>query len=430
MLLNLSLVTKALITLIDDQVTNSPEWPAAAPLTVSPLPPDKLTGDHTLGLYLYHIIEAAYAKNAPAVAAPNAPLKFTPMGLELYYLLTAHSDLSLENATVAEQLMMGLGMKALRDMPVIDDGTVIGSGALFQSPGLNALSGRDNRFRVTLQPAAASEAVQYWTAGTHAPRLAAYYQVTTALFEPEPLTSRTGRVFSYGVHTFLRGGPRLDAARNSVTFTIPGDPTPRVVPVQPAEVPVGGDVTFLGTDLSGDETELHIQRTDWTNPIRIDPIQWGVTAIGDRIAASVQERADALEVLPGLYSAFAVVIDRRKMPDGSMRSFRRLSNQTPFAVAPRIDGIAFGAGVNARLATVSGLNFDPVKLPDDAIQAYLGSDRLTRVPAAAPAAGEFNVANRTTLRFRLPAALATGQIVPVRILAGGAESAPRWIVVP
>src|SRR5437016_4933419 len=103
MLLDIALVTQTLTSLIDKHVTSSPDEP---------------------------------------------PIRFTPMGINLYYLLTGHSDLVGNTGVETEQTMVGLAMKALHDYPVVDDTTAIGGVKVFPV----ALQGSDNRFRISLQP--------------------------------------------------------------------------------------------------------------------------------------------------------------------------------------------------------------------------------------------------------------------------------------
>src|SRR5262245_17184687 len=134
-LLNLALVTQAFTAMLDRYVTNSPEWNAANVLTVSPLSPDRLAGNHTLGFYLYHFVEDPAYKNPTPLANVDNPDIFQPMGLQLFYVLTAHSDLPDSNAAEAEQLMMGLGVKALRDFATLDENTLV-AGAIVFPPGL------------------------------------------------------------------------------------------------------------------------------------------------------------------------------------------------------------------------------------------------------------------------------------------------------
>jgi hypothetical protein len=422
-LLNLSLVTQALTNLIEAGVKSSPDWPAGDAVKVTPERPDALGGERTLGFYLYHLVEAAHLKNVPPPGDAAVPLRLTPMALELRYQLTPHSSLNGANGPLKEQLMMGLAMKTLRDFPVIDDSTAIGGITIFPA----ALQGGDNRLRITLQPAPPNEALQYWTTGSQPARLAAYYQVLTALFEPDPVTSRAGRVLVHSVHTFLRGAPHLDGSRTRIQFTIPGETTPREVVLRPAEVPVGGELALFGTELGGTDAQLWLRHAGWSHPVQADAVQWGVTATEDQVIARVQEFAGPETILPGAYGAFLKVVATRTMPDGRLRRFEKTSNETPFTIVPRIDAIGPFAG---GLATVTGLRFDPILLPGDAIQVFLGPDALARRDAGTPAAGEFRPVSDTTLQFRLPAGLTPGSAVPIRILVNRAESAPRWIVVP
>ena len=91
-LLDLGAVTRTLLKIIDLSVNASPAWPPlpSPKLTTSPMPPDKLTGDPVAGLYLYHLSEDAAFKNRPPPAGVEE-LRYTPMALDLYYVLSAHS---------------------------------------------------------------------------------------------------------------------------------------------------------------------------------------------------------------------------------------------------------------------------------------------------------------------------------------------------
>src|SRR5437899_12244468 len=123
-LLDLSLVTEAILKLLEQNITNSPAWTPANVLTTSPQPPDKLKGEWALGFYLYHLREEAHTKSQDWLVDDDVPQRFAPMGLALYYVLTAHSDLGDQVKQVfAEQLMMGLAVKTLRDYPRLDDTT-------------------------------------------------------------------------------------------------------------------------------------------------------------------------------------------------------------------------------------------------------------------------------------------------------------------
>src|SRR5258708_35927801 len=107
MLLDIGLVTETLRTLLLKQIATSPEYAKVNPLEVWPQPPDKLSGNHTIGLYLYHITEDAQYKNLAPPGMDQPPVRFRPMGLNLYYQLTAHSDILGISGPKNEQAMVG-----------------------------------------------------------------------------------------------------------------------------------------------------------------------------------------------------------------------------------------------------------------------------------------------------------------------------------
>src|SRR5690242_1853044 len=104
-LLDLSFVTQTMIELIRRHVTSSVAWSAGNVLAVEPLSPDKLSGDNTLGLYLYHAVEETTGKHTYIPGVSDVPVRYNPMSLNLYYMLTAHSDVE-PNGVYREQLMM------------------------------------------------------------------------------------------------------------------------------------------------------------------------------------------------------------------------------------------------------------------------------------------------------------------------------------
>ena len=132
MLLDLSLVTDALVSLIDKYIKASQDRSSiVGSFDVSPEPRDKLKGDATIGVYLYHLTEDAHYKNLPSASADLPPLRFTPMGLNLYYQVSAFSAQDGKTGIYKEQALMGLAVKALRDYPVIDHMTMITEAFVF-----------------------------------------------------------------------------------------------------------------------------------------------------------------------------------------------------------------------------------------------------------------------------------------------------------
>jgi hypothetical protein len=424
-LLDLSLVTTTLTNMITQWITHSPLKGALTKLAVSPLPPDKLSGDQTIGVYLYSVEENAQYKNLESpVPDPLFPERYIPMGLNLYYQVTAHSDVVGDGAASMEQTLMGLAMKSLHDYPRIDDSTVIAGTKIFPID----LQGTDNLFRVTLQPVPFTEAMQYWNAGNQPLRLAAYYMVTPVLLEPEKPDSLRGRVLRYGVFSFVRGAPHIDASQSVVQFTVPGEASPRSVITQPAEAPVGGKLTFLGTELAADSTSLVLNNVSFPEPVEVG-MDWGVLATATQITATIQANAQLATVVPGVYSARARVSETRVMPDGSTRVFANLSNESPFLVTPSIAAISPPAPDGT--ITVTGGVFQNAAIAADAVLVLTGGTVLQPKGGGALAAGQFQIVNPTTLNFQFPASgFVSGAMTMLRIIINGAENAPVWVQVP
>ena len=421
-LLDISLVTQILIDFLEKYFEESPVWSGNSP-KVLPKPPDKID-ETALGLYLYHISEDNQYKNLQSPGNDTIPVRYVPMGLNLYYQLSAHSTWSVDGDNYVDQQMLGIALKAFHDYPFIDDSTRV-NGMTILDPGVNDLLGPGNKLRIVLQPVTHNEAIGYWNNSSSPPRLSAYYQVSVVLLEPEEITSRAGRVLEYGVHTFIQGAPRLESSRNTIEFTTPGG-TGRKIELRPAQVPVHNRVSFTGTGLTGDSIFLLLKNNRWENPVEVDSVSaWQVAVTRDKIEAAVQENAYGNVILPGIYAALVKVIRRSTPRDGSTRDFEHLSNDCPFTITPRIDSTSLAVNV----VTVDGYIFEHTELKEGAVQVYLGENRLTLDEDGTLDPGEFEVVNPLQLRFKLPAGLDPG-FYPLRIFVNGAESPPNWIEVP
>ena len=422
-ILNVGLVTKVIKRVIEESVKDSSAWSPRPDPIISVLPPDKLE-EGTLGVYLYHISEDTHFKNQPPVgtSADPVPVRYTPMGLNLFYLLTTDAKADTENKIFDAQLLLGLSIKSLHDHPVLTDESVINSVKIFEDVGIDKT---DTRLRITMQPTAYNEAVSYWTAGQSPLRLSAYYQVSVVMLEPEEPPSRAGRVLDYGVHTFVTGAPRLSASKNTLRVTIPDTVVTQEIELRPAEVPIGSRIEFLGVNLSRDDTRLVISNSRWDTPAAAD-FSWGVTATDARVIATVRDQIDGNTILPGIYSAKALVNEHRTMPDGSMRTFIKASNETPFTISPRIDTL--GSPDASGNVIVTGFIFQHTDIKTEDIQVYLGTNPLQGGISGALNPGEYVITDATTLEFRLPTDTSPGHI-PFRLLINGAESPPAWIEV-
>lgn len=428
MLLDLSLVTQSLKTLLTNNVPAILAPPVG--FTVSPLPPDQFK-DEGLVIYLFHLGEDPFFKNTAPPSTDAPPVRFAPMGVDLYYLLTAHSKAGGDQAALNEQKMMGAAVKTLHDFAILDDQTTAGKPP---NPVVTVfpqdLRGSGNRLRISIEPVTFSDAPHYWTAGQQPLRLAAYYHVAVVLLEPEPSTQYAGRVLRYGVFAFDRSGPRLDASTSMVNFVSPSDNIARTIEAQPAEVPVGFAVTFIGSNLMGEATTLIINYPFWASPIEADAA-WAVVVSDERITATVQPTIGAAvqTIVPGIYTARASVAMTRRLPDGTFKQFLQMSNDTPFSIAPDVTNISAFDGTGT--ATITGTTFvDPLIKAEDVI-VLVGADRLDPVANPPPLLrNSFFIQNAATMVFRIRAGLTSGAFLPLRVIVNGVESSPQWVKIP
>lgn len=435
--MDLSLVTTTLLRLLRARV--DPLWAEFFPPSPPAPPPPAITytgvssaaisGDQALGMFLYYAIEDPHFKNLPPTYRDQPPIRFTPMGLQLQYQLVAHAtDLGdPHGAALRAQRLFGLALKTLHDFPSLDRNTSFG-GLIFPPE----LQGTENIIRIAIKNLPPSEITNFWTAGSQAVRLAAYYDVSATLLEPDRPVMLSGRVLRYGIQIFVNGAPRLDTSEATVRFRLPGETTDRTVDVRPGEAAIGDDISFEGTDLIGDATTLLIKRADWTESQEVG-IDWNVVAGTASILARVQSAAGSQDIVPGFYTAAARVNRFRQMPDGSIRSFPQASNEVPFTVVPQITNPAHNvvATAVANIVTITGSVFQHPDVAPENVRVIVGSEPVPLEPGLALTAGHFEIVSATQLRIQFPiAGLASGATLPLRVIVNGAENFPRWVQVP
>ena len=462
-LFDLSNVTSSLAEALRLNVTRL-EPALAGLLDVSTLPPDRVSGAmNTINLYLFHVAEDSYYRNLVGNLSDPRPVQTKPLSLILNYILTTHHEVNSSFDTITEQRLMGYALKSLHDFPVIDDGTEIG-GTQVLHPDLR---GRDNRLEVTMRPVTPEETVAFWSAeDRNTARLSAYYDVRYVLLEAEPPRRLPGVVLSLGTFIVDLASPQLAGSRSEVTFTLPvtaGGGTQTIV-ATPARVgppgPPGSNLlTLLGTNLAiGEERRLFLSNARWRArapaleraPVDPDLPQnaaagWTIAAAADRIDVTVGTELTVvmaggppvvLPTEPGIYQARLEIVKELRVIQGQLKEITATSNETPFAVTPRVIGASVVdlAERRVRVDLDPSIDLTPAGAPGplDILVVVDGENYGRFDPAVAGSTfdpGEFEPGHDTLdLRARFDPAAPGSH--PLRVIVEGAESQPFWIDLP
>jgi hypothetical protein len=459
---NLSKATKTLTDLLMQNITKNIDTAMDGLLNVSAVPPDRVDPKtNTLSLYLYHIAEDPYYKNAsgPGNDVPNVAR--TPMALRLFYILTAHHEADSSFDSETQQKLMGYALKTFHDFPVITSRTRING-----TPILDPDFGGDP-IQVMLRPVTPEDAVTFWNSEQQlTTRLSAYYEVRVVMLEPEPPRTMPGIVLNLGTFLFQIGSPHLEHSQSQVRFKIPEknggaiqeiEATPARVTLDNSAAPPAAHNRLLlfGTNLTrGKSLSLFLKNRIWANlqppdgPVEetvVEPGQnpdWAVSFQPDRIVVKLAPtlrhiKPDGtpidLPVLPGFYAALARSVADEKVVGNVLKRIHVSSNEVSFAVSPRIQGQA-APDAAGNIQIDLGPEFDPLdaSLPEGAIQVIVAGEVYTRTGADPPAnEKEFFVTNTPSNLIRIkphfPVAVTQLEAHPLLLIVNGAESAPFWI---
>lgn len=430
-LTDLSLVTETLTRLLQRYIEQRHSW-SSTNFIVTAAPADLLSDvlqnvHHALSVYLYYLEEDGYNKNLPAPPGNSPPVQFQEMGLSLYYLLTAQSNVTDPvERPVYEQRLMGYALKALHDYPSIDANTQIGTGAdAYLFPEALRRNGNGDEFRLALHPASLDELNKVWTGVTSPMRLSAIYQVSVVLLQAEKPTVYPLPVLTPQVEVRPFQPIWIQATESDYRFTLPGQTTERIATSAPASVPVGGSFRVLGFGLAGVGTRVFLQSPFWSDPSYVDVTEWITGPRSDqRIELQVAGPVSGRDIVPGPYQIY-------------IQNGQDISNFGFVAIVAVISpqteaqqGIEPDRGATATLFSINGGPFggDGIR----SVEVFVGSIRLDQIEGdASPEAGEFRVDPDRTDRIeaRVPTTLPAGTY-PVRVVVNGISTPPtRWFEV-
>lgn len=422
--LDLSVVTARLKKLLDDYIS---AWPAIAGLpqpptiTVENKPPDMLRGGGCeLGLYLFHVDRDRTYQNTPLNGRGSIEIPSHPLGLNLYYLLTAYDDGNSET----EQQAMSIALRCFHEHQTVRTSVNIGGAAVPQE------------YTLTMQPQTPDEMARLWQATTVSMRLSVVYRVAVVFISPDqpvrPVAPQTKRVTVAALPTDLplAATGRLMGTRRTVDYRWPQGSPPvsaqSTYQSSPATAAPGQRLSLLGGGLNQPtSSRVYLQFPDNSEH---EVTAW--RAADPAPPGSVLQTTSLITLdLPGTFGAppastpapgvYQLCVGS-DAGSGDPRTTR--SNSTAFAIAPRV----LVTADPPILAPAGGLySTDGLGFVAGRTQLFLGTVELDE-SAGAPAAGEFDIdAAGALIRFRPPASAGAG-LFAVRVRVNGVEADPGW----
>jgi hypothetical protein len=286
--------------------------------TVTVLPPDKARGNNNanqLNLFLYQILpDAAWRNmNAPTYVAQGETGN-PPLALSLYYLLTAFGRDN--DATVPfGHYLLGKAMSILYDHALLGP-QEIQLASSTSLPG-NDLDKQADRVRITMQPLSIEEISKLWTGFATQYRLSVAYEVSVALIDSTQPTKTPLPVLARG------SGDKGIASHANLTSPLPNLQS-IAFPANQTVARLGDLLTLTGSNLDGSSAGVM-----FTHPLLPNPIELAPMAGSTPVQVTVQIPNSPAAWPAGIYTLCYGV----QRPG---ESFRRMTNQLPFSLAPRL----------------------------------------------------------------------------------------------
>jgi hypothetical protein len=371
-----------------------------------------------LSLYLFHVSPDKFQRNAP-VTGPFTPppsgnptrtatrvprIPFQPLSLDLYYLLTAHSDAG-PGAFIQEQQVISMALKCFHEHPIV-----------FLSSSPDAAE-----FCLTMEIETADELGRLWQAVTSPVRLSAIYKASVVFIEPPtpPALSKQVEKFTLAVDpTTLPFPPMTEqvfGTFTAITYTAPKATAPFVQSAQyelfPATVALGQDFLLHGVNFKTDPPAARDQVFLLLPPpaLPLDISSWvdWTQSTASKLFLTVQS-VPALP--PGVYQI--------NVGTGAFRS-----NATPISIAAAVDPTGGPVLPTAVTYSFTGQGFVP-----GSTEVLLDTVSLTPT-GGVPSPGEFALSGNT-ITFQLPTNLPNGQYA-LRVRVNHIESSPvLWVRKP
>jgi hypothetical protein len=162
--------TRSLRRLLEDHITSHPQLQVSGQsIPIDVRSPDLLTGGNSVSLWLYRVSRDPDTLNAPPRRVLPDLVARSPVRVDLYYLVTPHTD---DESTA--QTLLG------RVLQVFNDHAVMG-GAALQAP----LDPARDELHITLEPLSLEDQTRLWTSLDRPYRVGVAYCVSLVAIESD-----------------------------------------------------------------------------------------------------------------------------------------------------------------------------------------------------------------------------------------------------
>ncbi|MDR6673187.1 DUF4255 domain-containing protein [Xanthomonas sp. 1678] len=404
--LAIAAVTAALKNLVDRHLDGL-DLSALGSVGVGAMALDRvLTGDNEpnqINLFLYQVSANSGWRNTGLASRDGAGQRIAnpPLALDLHYLLTAFG-----NQELSRDALLGLGMQALHETPMLDRERLR---ALLAPPALpfgafsaESLADQVEWLKITPQYLGAEELSKLWTAAQARFRASMAYQVSVVLIQSDASVRAALPVLrrgpdDRGPRALAAMPPRLRAIEN---LTLPGLRGGRL-----------GDLLRVDADGADAETQLVFEhaRSGLRQSLPL-------LADGPRRWQAQLPAADA----PGAAAAWAPGLYTLRLRASTLGQPDRIGDPLPWMLAPRIAVVPLAAAADADVALA--IDCVPQLLPAQhaGLRLLFGGQELAVDSVDTPA----DASLPSMVHATVPAAMAVAGAHAVALRVEGVDSLP------
>jgi hypothetical protein len=306
-------------------------------VTVESLPPDlvenKTDGEIRLNLFLHKVSPNSGWRNVslPSRNGDGERISNPPLALDLHYLLTAYAKQNFH-----AEILLGCAMQLLHETPVLlrraiherQQAWLAGNDDLLKAFAAAELAEQAEQIKIVPQSADAEDVSKLWTAFQAHYRPTAAYQATVVLIESQRVSRSPLPVLTIGPED--KGvivQPNLTSPFPELTAATP--------PNNQISAELGDALTLRGHHLDGSNIAVRFTNPRLRKVLEASEFQSNTSSqITVELRKAVDQDAPAGTPPRKIWSAgvysVAMLVQR---PD---ETFRRTTNELPFALAPEI----------------------------------------------------------------------------------------------